>query len=644
MHPDEDTIPDFEDLEPDHAPGRGPLDRRELFLGCTLLLLVLCWAGWQWWQQDSKARNYRLGQEAEKEYRWTEARSDYRAASDYRDATARATSVSGVINELQDNFVSARWYAQGGDWAAALRAVQAVHRLDPDYGDVTSLDAEATRHVYGEALRGAVAMMPQAKPPGLYFRTETGWAWLEGSDQKSSIRSLLSSGALVYDVPVQKRQTPGAQDAGALEPRRLVAAWPDGDTLDFTPLGFDPAMYDFYMAGDRGIWAVRPAMDTSSGQSSWEHEALRDTLSLLADRELDYQALGDSITSTVRLQGPEWTVLNADLRHGHLLLAHLKSRRENSSVVDIYISDAVGDNKRLLYSHEGALGSTQFSPDGRYVLLSTYSPLGGATTEKLSLVLLDVRDGSIPAVPPPAQPSPAKIISEKVVAISSPGSSPFPLIRATFLRKAPWDGMLLVARWEAQHATLSVLNPADPSNPILSADIPGATAGKAWVDELDDGGGVVVSWQPWLSGIGTADSRLVVAQLSPGKAGVTQTLALDKGSDVVSSVVRGAYLICAALRPGGTKGTEEVTIYSLLLSDAGNRQPQMTKLYSTTLSTGASPLISGFSWRFGSKLLTYIDRGQLHALTYDGAIDVPLETGASAFFDFDWISLMMLLR
>ena len=102
-----------------------------------------------------------MGQEAEKASKWSEARSDYAAASDYRDAPARAASVIKVINALQDNFVSARWHAQEGDWAAALRAVQAVHAIDPHYGDVSSLGAEANLHVYQEALQGAVAMRPK---------------------------------------------------------------------------------------------------------------------------------------------------------------------------------------------------------------------------------------------------------------------------------------------------------------------------------------------------------------------------------------------------------------------------------------------------------------------------------------------------
>ena len=166
MQNDDPLISEVEDLDPDPTPRKGRLDVRELLLGCLLLVMTLGWAGWQWWQQDSKESSYRMGQEAEKESRWSEARSDYAAAADYRDATTRAASVTKVINALQDNFVSARWHAQEGDWAAALRAVQAVHAIDPHYGDGGSLGAEANLHVNQQALQGAVAMRPQAQPPG----------------------------------------------------------------------------------------------------------------------------------------------------------------------------------------------------------------------------------------------------------------------------------------------------------------------------------------------------------------------------------------------------------------------------------------------------------------------------------------------
>src|SRR6476469_9633099 len=93
MQNDDPLISEVEDLDPDPTPRKGRLDVRELLLGCLLIVMTLGWAGWQWWQQDSKESSYRMGQEAEKESRWSEARSDYAAAADYRDATTRAASV-----------------------------------------------------------------------------------------------------------------------------------------------------------------------------------------------------------------------------------------------------------------------------------------------------------------------------------------------------------------------------------------------------------------------------------------------------------------------------------------------------------------------------------------------------------------------
>jgi hypothetical protein len=657
MQTDDPLISDVEDLDPEPTPRKGRLEGRELLLGCLLLLVTLGWAGWQWWQQDSIESNYRMGQQAEKEYRWTEARADYSAASGYRDATARAADVTRLINELQDNFVSARWHAQEGDWAAALRAVQAVHAIDPHYGDVGSLRAEADLHVYREALQGAIALRPHAQPPGLYYRIEDSWVWLDGSDQWSSVRSLLSDGVVVYDVPGENRSnhptpepTPPVsassdlrQDTEWLKGRSLVAASLSGDKPRFTLLAFDPTLYDFYIAGAQGVWGVRKDADPPGEPSLRGQPALRDTQTFPVGRGLDYQALSSTISSTVRLDGTGWAVLNADLGYDRLLLADVKNQREEGAAIDLYISDPDGDNRRLLYSHKGALGSTQFSPNGRYVLLSTYSPLGGTRTEKLSLILLDLQN-----VAPPLT------VREKVESAYGPGGSPLPQMRATFLLKGAvlgrspiQAGMVLVAEWGTEHGTLSVLNPASPGRPLMSVEIPGGLAGKAWANEEENGSGLVVAWQPWLNGFSTKGTTLVVAQLAPGKTDkqvLTKTFTLDKESEPVSVVIRGDYLICMADRATESQDSAEFTVYTLPLSGPGNEQAQAMKLYSATILKGTNPFLSGFAWQLGPNLLSYSDNGQLHARTYDGAIDVPLESDVSSFFNFDWISPVVLLH
>lgn len=646
MQTDDPPNSEIEDLDPGPPPRRGRLEARELLLGCLLLLVTIGWAGWQWWQQDSRERSYRQGLQAEEEYRWTEARADYTAALGYHDAESRIASVSGVINALQDNFVSARWHAQAGDWVAVLRAVQAVQRLDPYYGDATSLGAEASMHVYREALQGAIVVRPQAKPPGLYYRADDRWIWLEGSDEGSTVRSLLSSGIIVYDVPVARPSSHAAppaalevsplgdaeQGSAPLAGRRLVAAVPvDGNTFRFTPLAFDPVSYDEYLAGDRGIWGVRKDSEPVLEQPRRGHPVLRGIPAFSTGRGLDYQALDSAVSTTVRLPGFEWAILGADLERNRLLLADVTEEREDSAVIDLYISDADGGNRRLIYSHKGALGSSQFSPDGRYVLLFTYNPLGGTRAEKLSLVLLDLQNGTPPLT-----------VREKIVPATVPGSPSLPQMRAVFLREGSLAGMVLVAEWGDEHGALSVLDPARPSSPLMGAEIAGGPAGYAWINEQEEGAGPVVAWQPWLSNFTPGDGKLLLAQLAPGSQSVTRTITLGGGGEPVLSVIRGGNLICVAYRTEDSRDTGDLMLYSLPLSGPGTEQAM--QLYSSTVSKGTSPAVAGFAWHFGSKLLSYSANGQLRARTYDGTIDVPLESGAASFFNFNWVSPMLLLR
>ena len=637
MQSGDPTISFVEDLDLDPTSPPRRVDRRELLLGCLLLVLVLGWAGWQWWQQDGKERSYRLGEQAEQEHRWAAARAEYLAASGYRDATDRAASVTKVINALQDNFVSARWYAQGGNWVAALRAVQALYAIDSHYGDATSLGVEANRHVYRDALLGAIAVRPQAQPPGLYYRSEVSWVWLEGSDQWSSVRSFLSSGAVVYDVPAVKRSnqpTPAPassldlrQGAEWLKGRSVVAASLDSGKPYYIHLAFDPAIYDYYLAGSRGVWGVRKVADDAPEQALRGYPALRETLAFPSRQDVDYQSLGSTVSSTVRLLGAEWVILNADVARDRLLLADVKEQRGDGAAIDLYLSDAQGGNRRLLYSHEGALGSTQFSPDGRYVLLSIYSSLGSWQMESLSLVLLDVEQVARPVT-----------LSEKIVAASALGSSPLPQMRAAFLTKGKEAGMLLVVEWGAEQGDLSIYNPANPGRPMMRAEIPGGLAGKAWVNEEDDGAEPIVAWQPWLDVFSPRGATLVVAKMGPGRKAAMETFTLDRESDPVSVVLRGNYLICAAYRGS------EIALYDLPLPGPGKEQAQAINVYAASVPVEANPFLLGFPWRFGPQLLSYTDNGQLHARAYDGVIDVPLESGVTSFFNFDWASPIPLLR
>ena len=103
--------------------------------------------------------------------------------------------------------------------------------------------------------------------------------------------------------------------------------------------------------------------------------------------------------------------------------------------------------------------------------------------------------------------------------------------------------------------------------------------------------------------------------------------------------MRGHSLICT------TYGGSDFALYDLPLPrpGLGNEQAQAINVYAASVPVGVNPFLLGSPWRFGSRLLSDTDNGQLHARTYDGVIDVPLESGVTSFFDFDWAGLTHLL-
>jgi hypothetical protein len=191
---------------------------------------------------------------------------------------------------------------------------------------------------------------------------------------------------------------------------------------------------------------------------------------------------------------------------------------------------------------------------------------------------------------------------------------------------------------------LTVFDPANPGDPLMRANMPGGLAGRAWATEQEDGAAPVVAWQPWLNGFSTKDTSLVVARLASDKAVVTKTFTFDKESEPVSCVIKDDYLVCTTYRVAQSRPSTEFTIYNLPLSGMGTERAQAMKIYSASSLKDTDPFLAGFTWQFGPKLLSYIDNGQLHARTYDSVIDVPLESGVTSFFNFDWVSPTRLLR
>ena len=104
-----------------------------------------------------------------------------------------------------------------------------------------------------------------------------------------------------------------------------MAASPDGDKPRFTNFALRPHMTDFYIAGEGVVWQFRSSAASAGAQPPEGQPAVRDRQSFPIGRELDYQRISSTISSTVRLPGADYVVLNADLGHDRLLLADIKN-------------------------------------------------------------------------------------------------------------------------------------------------------------------------------------------------------------------------------------------------------------------------------------------------------------------------------
>jgi hypothetical protein len=395
MRPYDDfEISTVEDLDPELTRGEGLGRRREFALGGVLLMLVLSWAFWQVWTVEVQRESYRRGGEAAGMKRWDEAYAHYTAASGYKDAGARAAEIAETISSRDRHYSEARNYAKREKWANALLSAREVLRLEPGFEgaeSITELQARAEENVYRDALSGTIALRAQADPPGLYYRSESGWVYLEGSDRYSRSLGVGSHNRIVYDVPGEDWRPPSDatpdihfdfDESGTpgLRGRRAMFADFDGG-VTFGTLALDPAEHNFSIWGKLGVWAIRVADSPGYRRDPPVRNFLFEGFII------DYQAFGSMITSTLDLPYG-WSLLDLSRDGRSVLLANWSYNDENESTIDLYVADADGTDRRLLYSHKGGFAGAQVSPDGRYALLRTYSPIYQASTNEMQSVLL----------------------------------------------------------------------------------------------------------------------------------------------------------------------------------------------------------------------------------------------------------------
>jgi hypothetical protein len=626
--PDDAFYSSVEDLDPEQSPrGRAPR-LRELVVGLLIIIGVMGWVGWQWWHQQDTQTSYRLAQEAAARQDWDEALARFTAADGYKDSIARRADAQKQVTERNGQYITAVAEMKESDWPATLQAAQVVNRIQPGYLDVESIAALAESQVYRQALQGAIAMRPTADPPGLYYRGADEWTWLRESDAFSSARSLGVAGCTVYDVPApgwMPQPTPPidpyVRPTSSLENRRLIAFSTRGSKTSIMPLAFDPTYYSLYVCGEQGVWGLHVK----------EGATLLDDRSNYSSFDLAYQSLDSAISSTVSFTSTDWLVMDLARDGKHILLADfMEPNHETFS--RIYLADANGQNPRSIYAAPVTLDGARFSLDGNYALLKTTRAMNPNTFERL-LVLLDLKTGK-----PPATLSRLEF---------SGRDASFPSVMTTFISEGFYEGDLFLVESGQGSNWAKIYDPRSPAGPLLNVKFASSHALTSEIKLVDqDGNGDLgLIWQDSQSSEALRGSALNVMKLELGKQLRPISQPLGRSEFLGTAHTLGGYLIYGSRVRKETKdgrGAEFYSVRSLAASSMGDPDVQASVIYSYTSST---PVFTyrDFPLNFGAQMLAYVDHNQLHALSYDGKIDLPLEVGIGEFlynpdiFKQDWL-------
>jgi hypothetical protein len=627
----DDPISIVEDLDPEPLPTRGSRQLWEVVLGMILLVAVLVLAGWQWHRQDAQQSSYVAGAQAAARHDWDGAQAFFAAASGYHDADRQAQAAATQVARRDDQYGKAVANKDTSNWAACLKSIQQVIEIQPGYKDSAHIEQEASEQVYRDAMSGTVALRPDANPPGLYYYGESGWIWLPGSDTYSRIRGTGSNDRLVYDVPgdnwdPQPTPTPSIFLPGSpqLLGRRLIALQMSG-LPKTVALSFDATLYDRFVWGSDGVWAIRyPGDDPPGFFTPLQSNALD-----LMNNTVTYQSYDSPITATVHFTAADKSiVMDLDPNSNRYLMATWSG--ENSMggyatgmVTYLYLARAGADRQFLYSISGGSFISAHFSPDGKSALLTTYERID-FESEKQTVLLLSLDDKSQP-----------RILAQTAAYMDSrsPDGGPFGLT-ASFVQSGPYSGNMVVAQYDAvNHYNVSMTDPTTGGPPLASVDVPSRSFLYWSAHEGRNGEALLVgqegSYSTNPSDPLTAPIWFVV--LAPGKSPTVTRLMIDRNTYLDYASIVGNQLVFSTFQYGNNGNNR--TVFSFPTARLGVKGERPGTMYSQTGAATGDDLLSYGTHSFGPTLFAYISTGDLHARIYDGSVDVVLGHHITYLYD-----------
>jgi hypothetical protein len=607
----------IEDLDPEPATRVRRGHRWEFALGVLLVLGLAGVGGWQWWQGQAKLAAYQAGARAAANGDWDSAYAAYGRAEGYADATARAAAAGQTIARRNAQYGSAAAAAQAGNWPAALQAIRQVQQIAPHYWDTAQISQEAQQHVYTAALSDAVVLRPTAAPPGLYIYTAGGWRWLQGSDSLSRVQATCADGEIIFDAaPSQPAVTPTPLPAPSLlrprgnnynsyVERRLLGSRPDGTADPRGALAFDPLYHYLCTAG--GLWG-------ESALAPQDNPLPRD-LVVFGPFAWTYQPFGGQpITPT--LPGPAWAVLGPTPDGQQMLLLDGTDIGAPNLHARLYLADPNGGNRRPLGDFSGGVMMSSFSPDAHYLLL-TMREAETATTRLLDLT------GS----------QPARVLAQ---GNRDPRVPYYYDAFGAFLGLGAQaaDGLLTWTDGSQRHIRL--IDPTHPDTPLIDTQLAIPSLSAYPFGPSIDASGLLLNIQA-LDGLG-AEVRQLLVYIDPAGQIHTFDPGIKSSGDFVGNAwLQDERLIFAISGISDSAGTGfPYTLFSVPLSQLDSPAPSVTAVYTGTYKFAQpdTPTIAPVpTFHLGPSVLAYTTAsGDLHARTYDGAIDLLLESGVTALY------------
>jgi hypothetical protein len=563
----------------------------EVLIGLALLLIVAAVGGANWWQGETQHVAYRAGDRAATAQQWEDARDQLLAAGGYSDARARAAQAAAQIAERDRQYGLALAALAKDDGVAAVRALDALDKIEPEYGGTALLRSEAEALLYRSALEGMVALRRQASPPGLYYRTADDWVWLTGSDAASSLHNDGDSSYIVYDVP---------DAAGKSAARRLMAAHVEGGSLSFAPIALRPAARVFW--GAVGGWSYASACRESIPPQSRSYYCVDGMI---------YSAADSTVTTPVKLPGPNWIVVDLAPAGSKMLVADVSTGPGGAAHAALYVAAADGSDPQLLYEGASWIERAAFSPDGRYVL-ATLASTGGAQETTYKAVLLDPAGDVGPQIIDMANyPNDDTAAGMDFVLLAGAGSGKVAVMQYG-------DGQILVKILDLTGAPQLV-------QPVASSLL---SLAPLMVTRLDDGGlllcGRVNNVSITLDSLNTYIGRCVLHD-SAGQETTFDLPAITRYGIGYAWPRQGALFYPIAVPQGGSAGLSVLRITPTPPTGTGRAPAVILQL----------PLDAGQPLNLvaGPELLAYARQGQLHVRTYDGRFDLPLEQGIDVLYD-----------